>query len=137
MALLFDIITEIPTDIYQSTKNVQQNQITETNTTILAPNYSPQYSIAHNPILQFNSPSGSIGGSPTTQTPAVSPNITTSPNITPQLGASLSDTADLGDTLGGGGSGMMDLLLLGALIVGAVVIIPMWLKRKKKKKTKD
>jgi len=132
MAILFDVITEISTDIYQTDKysyqSLEQTQVTNN----ISPNISPQYSMVHAPVLQFNSPNGSIGASPISQTPAVSPITSVIPTATAEQITKQSDEADLGDVLGGGGSGMMDMLMLGVLAIAAIFLIPMFLKKKKK-----
>ena len=134
MALLFDVITEVAVDQYQTKKTVRKQQTNIQETEIYSPNISPQYSMVHNPTLVFNSPSASVG-TPTNITPDVVNAPSVIPTMTPTQTTELSDVADLGDIMGGG-SGVTNILMLVAVIIGAVILIPMFLKRKKKKKIK-
>lgn len=134
MGLFFDTGVDVDNfvDIYETTKysHSEQTNIQETN--VISPTISPQYTITHNPILQFNSPSGSISGAPTTQTPAVQGTAVT-PSLIPALSTEQSDMADMGDTVGGGsGSILQNILIIAVIAIGAIMLLPMLFKKKRK-----
>jgi hypothetical protein len=131
VGLLFGAETNIQTEISEQTEIANEYMYNLQQTSVVAPTIAPQYSIVHHPVLQFNSPSGSIGGSPITQTPAVTGTQVT-PILTPSQIVEQGQQAELGQSSGGG---IMDyILIIGVVVIGALIVLPMLLKKKVKGK---
>ncbi|MBA7496686.1 hypothetical protein ES702_07295 [subsurface metagenome] len=134
VGLLFGAETYVTTEVSETTEIANEYMYNIQETKVIAPTIAPTYTITHNPILQFNSPSGSIGGSPTTVTPAV-----TGTEVSPQLIPSqvVAQSAETLQSAEAGGGGMMDyILVIAVVVIGAIFILPMLLKKKGKKKIK-
>lgn len=138
---LFGVVAETNVEIFEEygyeIEIANEYLYSPKTTTIVAPQISPQYHIVHAPQLQFNSPSGTIGGAPVTQTATATGHEITD-MLTPTqsiLQEQAMSQQQEGGGIGGSGGGMMDYILIIAVVaIGAIFILPKLLKKKGKAK---